>query len=207
MLKSVHADILRSSLDGTFSARALEAVIAANLGQDNLRGWIGHDEFHFDNNSFEESQAFIEAQRALICPALEREEAGAAWQAFGRLTHAAQDFYAHSNYVDLWLAGRDGRSPAPEEIEPLDPALIHSSALRSGKLYYPFEALSFVPGLNRLVIPLLPGDSHAKMNLDSEACGPKYPYAFKAAGERTRYEYHKAIRDLQAESLAAFRDL
>lgn len=208
MLKAVHADILCRALNGTFSSRALEIIIAVNLGQDNFRGWIGHDEWHFDNNAFDKSQAYIDAQRALIRPALEKEKAVEAWQAFGRLTHAAQDFYAHSNYVDLWLAGQsDGERPIPEEIEPLDPALLHSPALRSGKLYYPLEALSFIPGLNRLVIPLLPHDSHAKMNLDSGASGPRYEYAFQAAQKRTNYEYHQATRDLRSELSEVFQDL
>ena len=107
-----------------------------------------------------------------------------------------------------WLAERsDGDRSMPEEIEPLDPALLHSPVLRSGKLYYPLEALSFIPGLNRLVIPLLPHDSHAKMNLDSTSSGPGHEYAFQAAQKRTRHEYYQAIRDLRDELLTVFRDI
>ena len=85
-----------------------------------------------------------------------------AWAAFGRLTHTAQDFYAHSNYVDLWLASHtDGSVPTPPEIEPVDPALIDSPALHSGKIYMPLEPFSLIKPLRPLVMPLLPRDSHA----------------------------------------------
>jgi hypothetical protein len=33
--------------------------------------------------------------------------------AFGRASHTVQDFYAHSNYVDLWFAFGRGREPVP----------------------------------------------------------------------------------------------
>ena len=92
------------ALDEQCSPRALEMMIKANLNQDNLLGQIGHDEYHFDNNAFEKSYAYIEEQRALTVSSLIAKDAPAAWSAFGRLTHTAQDFYAHTNYIDLWLA-------------------------------------------------------------------------------------------------------
>lgn len=200
MLKSVHADITRRALGQTFSPAALEVVIAANLGQDALSGQLGHDEFHFDNNAFEESRAYIREQRGLIRPALERGDVDSARQAFGRLTHTAQDFYAHTNYVDLWIACQpDGMTPAPAEIDPLDDDLMYSTTLRSGKLYYPLEALSFVPGIKRIVLPLLPRDSHAWMNLDSVERGPMFEYAFNAAIKRTRYEFDVTVRGFPVE--------
>src|SRR5258708_10809997 len=168
MLKRIHADITRPALENVFSRPALDVIITANLQQDQLRYQVGHDEFHCDNNAFEKSRTYIRAQRDLICPSLEAGDAASAWRAFGRLTHSAQDFYAHSNYVDLWLACQsDGIVPAPAEVNALDAALIESRALRSGKLYYPLEALTFVPPLKQFVAPLLPRDSHAWMNLDS----------------------------------------
>jgi hypothetical protein len=197
MLKPVHKEILYRALGDTFSPRALRAIIAANVRQDVLISQFGHDEFHFDNNAFDASRAYVDGQRALIRPALEQGEVLSAWQAFGRLTHTAQDFYAHTNYVDLWLVCQpNGLRPAPSEIDPLDDALVENPALRSGKFYYPLEAFSFVPGLRKLVMPLLPRDSHAWMNLDSAKRGPMFEYALHAAIKRTKYEFDLAARGL-----------
>lgn len=208
MLKSVHAEITRRALGRTFGPAALETVIAANLGQDALRGQLGHDEFHFDNNAFDKSRAYIKEQRALIRPALERGDVDSARQAFGRLTHTAQDFYAHSNYVDLWISCQpDGMTPAPAEIDALDVDLLYSTTLRSGKIYYPLEVLSFVPGLKKLVLPLLPRDSHAWMNLDSAERGPMFEYAFNAAVKRTQYEFDTTARGFSVELSAKFTGL
>jgi len=207
MLKPIHGEIVRRALGATFSPRALEIIIAANMKQDILSGQIGHDEYHFDNNAFEKSKAYIEEQRALILPALERAEVELAWEAFGRLTHTAQDFYAHSNYIDLWLSCQEsGMIPSPIELDPLDPDLIDSPALRSGKLYYPLEALTFIPALKKFVVPLLPRDSHAWMNIDSAERGPLFNYAFEAAVKRTRYEFDLTKRGFSSNSLALFQD-
>ncbi len=207
MLKPIHAEIVRRALGGTFSPRALEVIIAANMKQDILSGQLGHDEYHFDNNAFEKSKAYIEEQRALIPPALERAEVEPAWEAFGRLTHTAQDFYAHTNYIDLWLSCQEsGMIPAPGELDPLDPDLIDSPALRSGKLYYPLEALTFIPALKKFVVPLLPRDSHAWMNIDSAERGPLFEYAFEAAVKRTRHEFDLTKRGFSSNSLALFQD-
>jgi hypothetical protein len=210
MLTQYHAAITRKALSGRFSSRALEAITAANLRQDDLlTGQIGHDEYHFDNNAFEKSYAFIAEQRLLTVSALQAENAPDAWTAFGRLTHSAQDFYAHSNYVDLWLARfeADGQSPhPPADIAPLVDELVHSPDLHSGKLYYPLEVFSFVPFLKRFVLPLLPRDSHAWMNLDSPERGKRFAYAFEAALKRTQYEFDGTVAGLSSGKVALFTD-
>lgn len=207
MLKPIHAEITRLALGRTFSPRALDIIIAANRGQDTLRGQFGHDEYHFDNNSFNKSRVYIDEQRSLIPVALDRTDGVSAWRAFGRLTHSSQDFYAHSNYIDLWLSFQpDGMQPAPAEVDPLDPDLLVSPALRSGKLYYPLEALTFVHRIKKYVVPLLPRDSHAWMNLDSAERGPLFEYAFLAAIKRTQYELDLVTRTLTTPWKALFLD-
>jgi len=207
MLKPIHAEITRRALREMFSPRALEIVVASNIKQDVLSGQLGHDEYHFDNNAFHKSKAYIEEQRTLISSALARAEVEPAWEAFGRLTHTAQDFYAHTNYIDLWLSCQEsGMIPSPAELNPLDPDLIDSPALRSGKLYYPLEALSFIPALRKFVVPFLPRDSHAWMNLDSAERGPLFEYAFQAAIKRTRHEFDLIKRGFSSNSLALFQD-
>lgn len=196
----------RLALEDKFSSRALEKIITANVYQDRVRGQIGHDEYHFDNNAFERSYAYLEAQRALTISALVASDVFSAWSAFGRLTHTAQDFYAHSNYVDLWLARQPERArPTPAEVDPVDPDVIHADALRSGQIYL-LEPLAFIPGLRRLVLPLLPRDAHGWMNLDSPARGPNFQYAFQAALKRTKIEFEQTTKDLSDELRRLFSD-
>src|SRR5512140_3250604 len=125
MLVMVHGQLIHQALVAQVSPRALDAIQAANLAQDGLRYQVGHDEFHFDNNAIEKSRAYMEAQQELIPPALARGEVTSAWAAFGRLTHTAQDFYSHTNYVSLWLARHGEASPASRiEIDPMEQALL-----------------------------------------------------------------------------------
>lgn len=208
MLKPVHAEITRNALRGTFSERALESIIAANLRQDSPLSLIGHDEYHFDANAFDESYAYLEEQRQLAISSLTAKDLPSSWSAFGRLSHAAQDFYAHSNYIDLWLSCQpDGALPTPPEVDPLDEDLIDTPALRSGKMYLPLDALYFVRAFRRIILRLLPRDSHAWMNLDSPEQGPNFKYAFQAAIKRTKIEFDKTASKLPKDLLELFIDL
>jgi len=211
MLIQYHKSITRKALSDRFGPRALEIVLKANLKQDDLlTGQIGHDEYHYDNNAIAKADRYLEEQRDLTLSALGQHDIPAAWFAFGRLVHTAQDFYAHTNYVDLWLSRfeRDGQTPPPpSEIAPFMDELVHSPDLHSGKLYYPWEVLAFIPGIKRLVIPLLPGDSHAHMHLDSPTCGQRFDYAFEAAVKRTRYEFDKTVAGLTSVQEALFKDM
>ena len=211
MLIQYHKSITRKALSERFSHRALEAILAANLKQDDLlTGQIGHDEYHYDNNAIAASDRYLEEQRALTLSALQNDEISTAWAAFGRLVHTAQDFYAHSNYVDLWLShsSRNGQaSPPPSEIAPLMDELVHSPDLHSGKLYYPWEVLAFIPGIERFVISFLPPDSHAHMHLDSPARGEHFAYAFEAAVKRTRHEFDQTVAGISSGQEALFTDL
>ncbi len=195
MLTRYHRQITAAALAGLVSHRALEAVIAANLGQDSLRGQVGHPEYHYDDNAFQAGDAFVAGQRALL---LETIQGGGsplpAWQAFGRLSHAVQDFYAHSNYVQLWLEEhRPGAAASPEQIAILDPGIMSHSRLRSGRIL-PLEALGYlVPPLKPLALRLLPPDAHAHMNLDAPESGPLFPYALAAAAQRTSHEFEQTL--------------
>ncbi len=181
-----HRQILAESLHGLIGKRPLDAIIEANLGQDTLPNQIGHDEYHFDNNAFLEGKLYVWRQMRRIRPALRRGQVTEAWAAFGRLTHAIQDLYAHSNYVALWLRRTKRRqAPPPEAIVPADLRILRDSRLRSGRLYYPLEALSFIPWIGRLVVPFLPPDAHAHMNLDGPERGPLFNYAMQAARKHT----------------------
>ena len=208
MLKPVHDEITRNALAGNFSDRALGAIIAANLSQDRLLALIGHDEYHFDGNAFVQSYAYLEEQRALTVSSLEASDVHSAWSAFGRLIHTAQDFYAHSNYIDLWLACQpDGALPTPAEVDPLDEDLIDTRALRSGRIYLPLDALYFIRAFRPMALRLLPRDSHAWMNLDSPEQGPNFKYAFQAAVKRTKIELDRTVSHLPQDLLKLFVDM
>jgi hypothetical protein len=208
MLVAIHGQIMHSALDGLVSARALRRMIQANAGVDAVWNQLGRHELHVDDNAFEGADAYMAEQRQRIGPALEAGQPAAAWDAFGRLSHTAQDFYAHSNYVDLWTACQpEGMVPPASQIDPLDDVLANSPALRSGKPYLPLGLVSFLPIVGRLFDPLMPADSHARMNLDSAASGPMFEYAFQAALKRTRFEYHAVARVLPPQLAARFADL
>jgi hypothetical protein len=205
MLIPVHTQLIRQALGASFSPRNLDAIVAANIRQDALRGQFGHDEYHFDNNAFAQSRAYLDEQRALTLSSLRSGDAASALSAFGRLTHTAQDFYAHTNYVSQWLARFvDSPPPPAPEIDPVMEGLIASPDLSAGKLYYPLEVLYFIPPLRGFALSILPRDSHAHMNLDSAERGPHFEYAFQAALKRTRLEFEQVVVMLLPEQRNLF---
>ena len=207
MLTKYHHQILSEALSECFSPRALAAIAAANNYQDRPSGQFGHDEYHVDNNSFKQSNDYIEEQRALTIGSLKANDARSAWSAFGRLTHNAHDFYAHSNYIDLWLARFDGNPPPPAaEIDPVDPTLLNHPDLHSGKAYYPLELLYYIKPFRRFVLSRIPRDSHAWMNLDSPEQGFKFDYAIQAAIKRTKIEFDKTTLGFSEEMCRVFLD-
>ena len=219
MLTQYHIEIMLASLGGRFSARAMSVIIQANVDQDRLAGQFGHDEFHFDNNAFEKTYAYIEEQRALTISSLQKNDVDSAWIAFGRFLHSAQDFYAHSNYITLWVSlfdpstrgARQPQSgqaalPPPPEVDAMDPSLIASPDLRSGKVYLPLDALYFIKRLRPFVLRLIPRDSHAWMNLDSPEQGFKFDYAMHAAIKRTVIEFEKTTEGFSDEMCRLFLD-
>jgi len=196
-----------NALGGRVSPRAMSAITYANINQDRLTGLFGHDEFHCDNNAFERAYAYVEAQCALTIASLQKGDALSAWSAFGRMLHTLQDFYAHSNYITLWLSRFNGQPhPAPSEVDPLDPGLINSPDLRSGKTYYPLELLYFWRPARNFSLEWLPRDSHAWMNLDSPEQGFKFDYAMQAAIKRTVIEFEKTTTGFSDEMCRLFLD-
>ena len=208
MLKSYHNEICTRALGSIFSLRALNVIIAANLAQDGLRGQIGHPEFHYDDNAFEASSFYIEKQRQTILDTLKSNGKipKNAWEAFGKLTHTAQDFYAHSNYIRLWAKRHHpAELPAPKDVSALQPEIMNHPELHSGKVYL-VDWLAFIPGLHGLTRRILPPDSHTHMNLDSPKQGSLFPYALKAATKRTIIEYEHIRESLSPTAVAQFTD-
>jgi hypothetical protein len=199
-----HRSITTQALSTYFSQNALETVITANLGQDVWHYQFGHDHFHYDNNSFAAGDAYMDELRRSIMDALQRGETAPARESFGRLTHTAQDFYAHSNYIALWREGHPGG--APDEIDPMLASLLTDSRLCSGCLYYPLEVFSFIAALKPYIMPLLPRDSHAWMNIDDPS-RPNFDYAYVAAVKRTAMEFERLCQSLGQAQIQLLTEL
>jgi hypothetical protein len=202
-----HRQVLLNAIGDRLSPRAHAAVLAGNLDQDSIRGLLNFSR-HFDNSLFAEGLAYIEACRATAANAATPQ---AAWDAFGRLSHTAQDFYSHSNYVALWMEQFDsGSPPGPEQIDGLDAQIMRHPRLISGKVYLPLEALTLFKSLTPMAKRWLPRDSHAWMNLDNPGQGPLFPYSLRAAEQRTRLEFERTLAAIGEErgelAMRAFLD-
>lgn len=205
MLTQYHIEMTREALGDFFSERALQIIATANINQDRLAGQFGHDEFHFDNNAFDKGNRYINEQRGYVVASM-LLPTFPDWYAFGRLLHSAQDFYAHTNYVTLWLDSKNGTPHSSSEIDPLQKDLMRSPDLRSGKIYFPMDMVYFIKPLRPLALKLLPKDSHGWMNLDSPAQGFKFDYAIRAAVKRTKHEFEILQKLLSSEMFAKFLD-
>jgi hypothetical protein len=208
MKREYHIEMTREALSEYFSERALQVIIKANINQDRLAGMFFHDEYHFDNNAFDKGYRYMNEQRGYILATFMGTGVSpvVAWQAFGRLLHSAQDFYAHSNYVTLWLDAKNDAPHSAPEIEPMNKNILQSPKLHSGKVYFPMDMLYFIKPIRPLVMKLLPKDSHGWMNLDSPEQGFKFDYAIRAAVKRTQYELNLVKTLLRPEMLAKFTD-
>lgn len=190
-----HIELTRSALQDLFSPDSLEEIIAANLAQDALQNQLGSKaHFHFDNNKIATSLAYVESLHAQIRELATERNAGKQQRiALGRLGHAVQDFYAHSNYVDLWLAQQGRQTPPPDAIDGLIPELLNHPDLRTGTFVLWRDIIYYVPIIGALWRRVyIPSGSHEAMNLDSLERGWKFPYAMTAARRRTLHEYRRA---------------
>jgi len=194
MKTKYHVEITQNVLQEYFSQENLKKIIKANIQQDRVKNQFGHDYIHFDGSAFSEGFSYVEDQKAILLKSVEDSDFQTAWAALGRILHSWQDFYSHSNYVQLWHQTTE--NPSPEEIDHNDPEIFNSPKLISGKNYGIIEFFAMVPGLSRLIKPLMPADSHAKMNLDSPKSGPYFEFAFIAAQKRTKQEINVILHQL-----------
>lgn len=188
-----HRELTTDALGAHISPEALETIIQANLHQDDLKYLLGaYPHYHFDDNEFDRAYAYLEEQRQLILEILaQRRPVSLAWEAFGRIAHTIQDFYAHTNYVRLWLEPYTPTTwPDPETIDPLIPDMVAHPRLISGRVFLLLEILGIIPYLGPWLHPLFPEDTHIRMNLDQPKTGPLFPYAMVAARKRTEVEFH-----------------
>jgi hypothetical protein len=208
MKSKYHIEITRKALSFYFTLDALHTILMANILQDRIINQIGRDYLHFDSNTFDSGMHYIHMQEEMIFTAIASSDFTSARKALGHICHSWQDFYSHSNYVRLWV-DREGLVP-PSEIDHDDPNIMNSLHLRSGINYGLFDALALIPGLGKIITPLMPEDSHAKMNLDSPKSGELFEYAYQAALKRTRVYFSDLIQALEhkyfnKEKIAGFK--
>jgi hypothetical protein len=151
MQAQYHVATTRQVLGGLLAQNALAQVVNANIGQDTLLAVLGAaPHHHFCDPVIERSLEYIESEHARIAtlagaPGSEQAQRAA----FGRLLHTVQDFYAHSNYVDLWLA-QTGLEPPPA-VDALDPRLLHHPQLQIGDWVFWRDLVFYIPLLGPLV--------------------------------------------------------
>ncbi|MDF1520223.1 MAG: hypothetical protein RQ728_00915 [Brevefilum sp.] len=207
MKTKYHVEITQNILQEYFSQVNLEKIIRSNIQQDRIKYQFGHDYIHFDGSAFSEGFSYIEEHEAILLKSLEDSDFETAMAALGKILHSWQDFYSHSNYVQLWYQ-KDGRLDA-EEIDHNDPDIFNSAELQSGKNYGLFELFALLPWISRIIKPFMPEDSHAKMNLDSPKSGPFFQYVYIAARKRTKHVVDTLLeqmyyRNMKTELIQAF---
>jgi hypothetical protein len=194
-----HIEISRNSLGDHFSETSLNTILKANVRQDKLSNQFGHDYIHFDGNAFEQGFMYIKDQQNIVIQSIYAETFLEAHQALGRLLHSWQDFYSHSNYVWLWMKENIGANPS--DIMHNDQQILNSPHLRSGKNYGIMEFIAMIPLLSHIITPLMPEDSHAKLNLDSPKSSLSFPFAYHAALKRSKAVYADIMRLLLANKI------
>jgi hypothetical protein len=95
---SRHHGLVRESCSAFLPEGELLAVEAGNLSQDL---WQHKSEFHFDNCAFDEGSAYYQELWEQIRRQAASQNRTRALRAFGKLLHLVEDFYSHSNWVEL----------------------------------------------------------------------------------------------------------
>jgi hypothetical protein len=190
-----HVELTQKALEPAFSREAASEVVRANLKQDRLWALLTKPHFHVDDSRIAEAKAYMAVQHAQIVALAGVPDAGPRQRAaLGRLLHTVQDFYAHTNYVDLWLARSGIESPSPAVIDGLDPELLGHPDLRSGNFVLWRDFIYYIPLVKRWArrVIVRPG-SHEAMNLDSPESGPRFALAYEAARQRSVDEVRRAL--------------
>lgn len=114
-----HKDITNAALHNYFNSYELNLIVNSNLDSDKLRTKktdisdnYNLDAQHFNKASLPECEKFLKQAEKVVLDdftkaakdpdiSKEDEDYTKAFYDLGRLTHTMQDFYAHSNYINL----------------------------------------------------------------------------------------------------------
>lgn len=199
MKSKYHIEMTRDALSEDFAEDALRTILTANVWQDRPRNQVGRDYIHFDGSAFEAGYAYIAQKEQAIINNIKSGRIKAARKSFGQITHTWQDFYSHSNYVQLWL--RHHPDAKPDEIEPADPNILTSPELMSGANYGLIEFIAMLPILSKWLYSRMPEDSHARCNMDSPKAHSLFPYAIIAATKQTILLWQELQNEFQENHL------
>lgn len=101
------------------SEASFQVIDDGNTSQDDIASekFTASPHHHFDDNLISQSMAYITSQRMRIIEAAENAHTDPkalkdALNAFGELLHSAQDFYSHTNYVEIALKANSSLRPA-----------------------------------------------------------------------------------------------
>lgn len=117
---TVHESITRAAIGSYFTGETFGFIDTGNTDQDRIPHYLMDEKHHFDNNSIKQSLDYVDVQfaNAVVSAGSADENISSrnnTLEYLGRLFHTVQDFYAHSNYVELCL--KNGIKP--ENIKPL----------------------------------------------------------------------------------------
>ena len=194
MNEEYHRQVTIDAIGNQLTAKELETVIAATVGQDRVLNWLTTPQRHYDGRYFAESEAYIAEERAHAIDAFRRGDRTAGLQALGRLLHTRQDFYSHSNWMRLCAA--DATTWNTE-----DPAIClapqDAPGLFAAKAPFWIHVIYLIPVLGSLVKRFyLPADYHEAMHLDDPSRGPLFAPSLVAARKHTRLEWDKVMSTL-----------
>jgi hypothetical protein len=198
MLSQYHIEITKRSLGPYFTPATLQEIVGANIGQDSLLSLFGVEPHrHVCDCTLTQSLAYVEDEHARIAelsqtPGGEREQRAA----FGRLLHTVQDFYAHTNYIALWLAETGGAERIDTAtINGLDPQILAHPALRIAQWVAWRDPFYYLPVVGNVMRRFwLPEASHEAIHLDSPDRGSLFPLALAVACQHTLVEYWRAVK-------------
>lgn len=206
MQAKYHIEITRAAVGRRFPDHDLQRIVRANLSQDRLPNLLWRPELHFDGDALELAQAYIGEERAAAARLAILGDRAGALDAFGRLSHTRQDFYAHSNWVALWVEEQGG----PDHADPAQ-VLICTDPLATPGLYAgKASVLHFLAG--RVPVygrwhrrRLTPPDDHEAMNLDHPGRGPLFSFAVAAAVKHTAVELDALLALIESAGGARVR--
>jgi hypothetical protein len=212
MQSRYHIEMTRNSLGSFFAERTLLQIARANVGQDSLSSFLGQESRrHVCNCTVAESLAYIEEEHAQIAQLADnggnRNGGAVVYRqraALGRLLHTVQDFYAHTNYVALWVAEHARRRSVDAALvelfhhDGMDAAILENSSLQVAQWSTWREPFYYVPILGRVMRQWsLPASSHEAIHLDSPRRGVYFYLAVALARKRTVAEYGRAVQRIR----------
>ncbi|CAF4493071.1 unnamed protein product [Rotaria socialis] len=97
----ITTELAKFNISSTFFRLAREEITLANIMTDLIYDPASYT--HFDNEEFENGSKFIMMQLRAAQSSLARREWQYARMAIGFMLHSMQDFYSHSNWIELGM--------------------------------------------------------------------------------------------------------